>query len=126
MPMPFRGKEFTFTQPDGQLITDRDRSLPATGLAIWHVDELGDNNNEQMTPTLHYECSLEQADNRFDLEGKVNAGDADDLFNAQNNSSFGAATHPSNRWWDGTASGLEILNISAAGGVMTFNTQGTP
>ena len=104
----------------------RDRSLPAAGLAIWHVDELGDNNNEQMTPTEHYECSLEQADNRFDLEGKVNAGDAGDLFNAQYNSSFGPATHPSNQWWDGTTSGLEILNISAAGTEMTFNTKGTP
>jgi hypothetical protein len=39
----------------------RDKSLPASGLAIWHIDELGDNQNEQMTPSQHYECSLVQA-----------------------------------------------------------------
>lgn len=46
----------------------RDASLLDSGLAIWHIDELGSNNNEQMTADFHYECSLEQADNRFDLE----------------------------------------------------------
>lgn len=30
--------------------TGRDAGLPDAGLAIWHVDETGSNNNEQMTP----------------------------------------------------------------------------
>jgi hypothetical protein len=38
----------------------RDAGLPDAGLAIWHVDELGNNSNEQMTPASHYELSLEQ------------------------------------------------------------------
>ncbi len=55
----------------------RDASLLDSGLAIWHIDELGSNNNEQMTADFHYECSLEQADNRFDLEHEANYGDSE-------------------------------------------------
>jgi hypothetical protein len=46
----------------------RDTALPDEGLAIWHIDEDGDNSSEQMTADSHYECSLEQADGQFDLE----------------------------------------------------------
>lgn len=50
----------------------RDEALPAEGPVIWHVDELGDNQYEQMTLARHYECSLEQADGRHDLEDDPN------------------------------------------------------
>jgi M6 family metalloprotease-like protein len=89
----------------------RDKSLPCAGLAIWHVDELGDNEHQDMTPQKHFECSLIQADNRFDLERGVNAGDKDDLFNTRNVRSFGNSTKPNSRWWDGTSSGLELRDI---------------
>lgn len=102
----------------------RDSSLPDAGLVIWHVDELGSNNNEQMTPAQHYELSLEQADNRFDLERRVNAGDAEDLYGAPSHVAFGDGTAPSSKWWDGTASGLEIESVSAPGQVMTVRTKG--
>ena len=46
----------------------RDAALPDEGLAIWHVDEDGDNSHEQMTAGSHYELSLEQADGLFQLE----------------------------------------------------------
>jgi subtilisin-like proprotein convertase family protein len=98
----------------------RDKALPTSGLAIWHVDELGSNNNEQMTATEHYECALEQADNRFDLEHGTNRGDAEDLFNAPNHPRFANSTNPNSQWWDGTPSNLEIFEISAPGKVMTF------
>jgi subtilisin-like proprotein convertase family protein len=88
----------------------RDKSLPCSGLAIWHVDETGDNEYENMTKEKHFECSLEQADGRFDLERGVNAGDADDLFNSKR-PSFGDSTKPNSRWWDGTSSGLELRDI---------------
>lgn len=100
----------------------RDASLPDAGLAIWHIDELGSNSNEQMTPALHYECSVEQADNQFDLEHGVNAGDASDLFSAPHTPRFADDTTPSSRWWDGAASGLTIDAISASGPTMTFST----
>jgi M6 family metalloprotease-like protein len=102
----------------------RDAALPDAGLAVWHVDVNGNNSNEQMTASQHYECSLEQADNRFDLERRANAGDVEDLFGGAAGT-FGAATAPSSNWWDGTASGLEIEQVSAVGASMTVKTKGT-
>jgi M6 family metalloprotease-like protein len=99
--------------------TGRDAGLPDAGLAIWHVDESGSNSNEQMSPAAHYELSLEQADGRFDLERRVNFGDGGDLFGAPDRTTFGSATTPNSRWWNGRPSGLEIVDISAPGPVMT-------
>jgi M6 family metalloprotease-like protein len=97
---------------------DRDSALPASGLAIWHVDEMGNNDDEQMTPKKHYECSLEQADGRFDLERRINDGDAMDLFKSP--ATFGSVSEPDSRWWDGTPSGLEITGISKSGTEMSL------
>lgn len=106
----------------------RDQSLPTSCLAIWHVDELGSNNYEQMTEAYHYECSFEQADGRYDLESGVNSGDQEDLFHADINTRFGDSTTPSSKWWDGISSGLEIFEISKVGRTMSFVTgfDGTP
>jgi hypothetical protein len=101
--------------------TGRDTFIPDAGLAIWHVDELGSNNNEQMTPAQHYECSLEQADNHFDLENGTNGGDSEDLFEASSNNQFSDTTAPNAKWWDGSNSGLNISQISASGATMTFS-----
>lgn len=102
----------------------RDQALPGAGLAIWHVDEKGSNEHEQMSPVFHYECSLEQADGRFELEGQsVERGDGDDLFPFRRNDQFGRDTTPSSRWWDGTPSGLEIRNIRVNGDSVTFETR---
>ena len=99
----------------------RDLALPGSGLAIWRIDELGDNQNEQMTPAAHYECSLVQADGRHDLESDPNnLGDATDLFAKGHNDRFNGVTAPGSAWWDGSASGLDISAISAAGPSMTF------
>jgi M6 family metalloprotease-like protein len=104
--------------------TGRDAGLPSEGLAIWHVDEQGSNNNEQMSSSLHYEASVEQADGKFELEKNSNVGDAGDLFSVMTKSSFGDAGTPNSKWWDGTASGLELSNISASGEPMSFKTPG--
>lgn len=99
----------------------RDSALPDSGLAIWHVDELGDNSNEQMTLASHYECSLEQADGQFDLERGQAGGDDKDLFHAGWRDQFSDSTVPASRWWDGTSSGLVVRNIGPAGAQMTFS-----
>lgn len=99
----------------------RDQSLPASGLAIWHVDELGSNNDEDMTPSQHYECSLEQADNRFDLEKGHNDGDDGDLFSVGTQSRFSDSTTPNSKWWDGAPSGLVLSEIGNSGPVMRFD-----
>jgi hypothetical protein len=102
--------------------TGRDVFLPDAGLAIWHIDEQGSNNNEQMTPSQHYECSLVQADNRFDLEKNRNGGDSQDLFGSPNNPQFSDSTSPNSKWWDGSDSGLKLTQISESGPTMTFAT----
>ncbi len=104
--------------------TGRDTFLPDSGLAIWHIDGQGSNQNEQMTSAQHYECSIEQADNKFDLEGNANAGDGDDLFSAPGKTEFSDSTSPNSKWWDGSNSDLKITNISNSGPIMTFMTLG--
>jgi subtilisin-like proprotein convertase family protein len=89
-------------------------------LAIWHVDEDGDNSHEHMTIGSHYELSLEQADGLFQLERqRSQMGDAGDLF-AGPAARFGDSTVPSSKWWNGTASNLTIEQVSAAGAAVTF------
>jgi len=98
----------------------RDAALPDEGLAIWHVDEDGDNSHEQMTSGSHYELSLEQADGLFQLERQRNQiGDGGDLF-AGPTARFSDGTLPDSKWWNGTSSNLTIEQISKAGQSITF------
>jgi subtilisin-like proprotein convertase family protein len=98
----------------------RDTSLPDEGLAIWHIDEDGDNSHEQMTPGSHYECSLEQADGLFQLERlRSQYGDAADLF-AGAGARFADDSMPDSKWWSGTPSSLTIDQISPAGANVSF------
>ena len=100
----------------------RDTSLPAPGgLAIWHVDEYGSNDNEQQTPAQHYLVTLVQADGRWDLENGVNGGDAGDLWYAPTYTEFDPTTAPPARWWDGTEAPIYIDGISASDTLMTFS-----
>jgi M6 family metalloprotease-like protein len=99
----------------------RDEHLTDSGLAIWHVDHLGNNSHQQGTPTRHYECALMQADGRRDLERNEDIGDAGDLYHEGANPQFGDTTRPNSRWWDGSPSGLEIRNIGPAGRETTFS-----
>ena len=96
----------------------RDSTLPGSGLAIFHVDETGSNENQGMTEESHYECALEQADGRFHLERYQNAGDAKDLYASPG--TFADDTHPDSTWWDGKNSGLAISGISKPGKTMSF------
>ena len=98
----------------------RDAALPDEGLAIWHVDEDGDNSHEHMTSGSHYELSLEQADGLFQLERQRNQiGDGGDLF-AGPTARFADGTLPDSKWWNGTSSNLAIEQISKAGQSITF------
>ena len=57
----------------------------------------------------HDKILLEQADGRFDLQHALGYGDATDLYGP--GQTFGDVTSPNSRWWDGTPSGLEIVDI---------------
>jgi M6 family metalloprotease-like protein len=94
--------------------------VPDTGLAIWHVDEKGDNSKNNMTSSSHYLVSLEQADGKFDMEKNKNGGDSGDLFRGGYKDSFSDSTTPDSKWWNKSASGLEISQISNLANEMTF------
>ncbi len=99
----------------------RDSGLPDSGLAVWHIDTLGSNDNQEMTPTSHYEVTLVQADGNWDLEHYRNRGDATDLWASPLYPICGPHTNPNTSWWDGTRSELHIRDISVAGPTMTFS-----
>ncbi len=98
----------------------RDVTLPDEGLAIWHVDEDGDNSHEEMTGSSHYELSLVQADGLFQLERQPNQlGDAGDLYAGQG-ARFADNALPNSKWWSGLSSDLIIDQISPAGASVSF------
>lgn len=106
----------------------RDVLLPGAGVAIWHIDELGDRDNQSLVPNanhLNYEATLVQADNRWDFENNRNHGDARDLYSSANTAPgytnrFSDTTAPNAHWWNGSASGLTLDRFSALGPTMTF------
>lgn len=106
----------------------RDATLPASGIAVWHVDELGDRDNQSLTPNsshLNYELTLVQADSQWHFEWNINSGDAYDLFYQGNLAAgylnrFNDSSTPNAHWWDGSASELKLSNFSSAAMTMTF------
>jgi len=106
----------------------RDANLPASGIAIWHIDEEGNKDDQRMSPnTAHenYEVTLVQADNQWDFELNINDGDWMDLFYSGNpaagySNEFSDASSPSARWWDGSASGVAFHSFSAQAATMSF------
>ncbi len=111
---------------ENRLKSGRDAALPDEGLTVWHVDEAGNNSNEQMTPAQHYELSLEQADGNFRLETSPgHLGDSTDLF-GQTHKRFADSTTPDSKWWDGTASNLDIFDITAPGSTVSFKARLSP
>ena len=119
----------------------RDATIPASGIAIWHMDELGDTDDQRYaynTDHHNYEATLIQADGKWDFENNRNSGDANDLYYEGNTASGyvnaftsmtdydSSATHRgcSSRWWSGQPTGLNIVSFSTRGSVMTFETRG--
>lgn len=117
-PHPTNSNEFFLLE--NRRKTGRDSGLPDEGLAIWHVDEFGSNNNEQQTPSQHYLVTLVQADGDWDLENNANSGDNTDLWD-QNFSLFSDFSNPDSRWWSGAISGLNVSGISPPGDVVSFD-----
>ena len=109
----------------------RDANISASGIAVWHIDELGDRDNQSLvynTSHANYEVTLVQADNLWHFQQDVNGGDARDLYYSGNAASgypnwLSDATAPGARWWDGSVSGINFGPFSASGPSMTFNVQ---
>jgi M6 family metalloprotease-like protein len=107
---------------EGRHNTGRDAGLSNTGIAIWHVDELGSNTAPESAPEghRHYECTLLQADGLDELRLGADTGDGEDLFVDSDGPIFGAGSSVSSAWWDGTPSGLQVHSIESSGSELGF------
>lgn len=106
----------------------RDANIASSGIAIWHIDELGDRDNQSLIPNdthANYEVTLVQADNLWHFQNDVNSGDSNDLYYQGNTASgytnvLDDASSPNAHWWDGTDSGLSVFSVSDPGNSMTL------
>jgi M6 family metalloprotease-like protein len=107
----------------------RDANISASGIAIWHCDQLGDRDDQRYAyNTLHqnYEVQLMQADNQWHFNKDQGGGDQADLYYSGNPSAgyvnaFTDETAPSARWWDGSFSELFVSLFSGIGESMTMS-----
>ncbi|MFC1511804.1 T9SS type A sorting domain-containing protein [Candidatus Latescibacterota bacterium] len=127
-----------------------ERNNPANGMLIWHVNELGNNDNEQ-----NKYVDLECPDGRFldagyplgiepnPLEGgdnldfwahnqeyadarAGNLGDATDVYDGVTYIRFSPDTNPNSHATNGTYTGIEIDNIRTEGDEMVFDVCAPP
>lgn len=108
-------------------------AAPTRGIAIWHVDEWGNHNNQSSTHQskhANYEVALIQADNQRHFERNINNGEANDLFFTGNSAptysnQFSDTSDPSSfdnnaHWWNGKPSGLKLSGFSVPGNRMSL------
>jgi M6 family metalloprotease-like protein len=100
--------------------TGHDADLPDSGLLFLHIDEDGNNNQEDMTPGSHYRVTVIQADGDWDLENNNNSGDSTDLYSGAG-AALGVCTDPNTNWWDGSQSGYNFTNITPSSTNMLFD-----
>ena len=96
-----------FTRPDWQF------GANFGGAAIWHIDDTQSQNNNN---DLQRWVDLEEADG-VPMAG-MDSGQSTDLWYATNATTFNDATMPNSKLYNGTASGVSVINISASGTVM--------
>ena len=103
----------------------RDAALGSSGLALWHVDELGSNFDATQAPMghQHEECRLLQADGLTELDDGADDGDGTDLFGPDPNPLFVDGTPLAARWWDGSDAGLQIHSLRAEGDDLVFTVE---
>lgn len=108
---------------ENRIRTGLDRAAPSNGLAVYHCDIFGSNEQQQGTPDRHYQCALLQADGRRDLEANPNIGnqgDGSDLFGPVAGVALSSTSNPHTREWDGRESGLILSNLAIDGDRIKF------
>ena len=103
-----------------------DRSLPGSGILIWHIDENRDNNRNPWWPgqgRQHNLVALEQADGNYDLEQNRNSGDAADPFpGSGRNQIFAELTEPDSRDYDLDGTDITVYYFESVDSVrLRFN-----
>ncbi len=105
--------------------TGFDVALPGAGLLLWHIDEAKSSNNNEWYPgctacTSHYKVALVQADGLYQMEQKINRGDAGDPFpGTAANRAITPWTPLSTALYGGISAGFGISAISDPGMTMT-------
>jgi immune inhibitor A len=100
-----------------------DAALPGSGLLIYHVDTLLNNNDSQWYPghtnSGHYLTALEQADGNWDLEHNENTGDPSDPYpGGNNNHTFSNGSTPDSKSYCFNNTYVAVRNISASADTM--------
>ncbi len=94
-----------------------DRYLPSSGLLVYHIDEnIQSQNDKEWFPskdsTKHYFVALEQADGLWELEKKINKGNAGDPFpGTSNNTNFTNSSKPNSHTYLHENYPIQISNI---------------
>ncbi|HEX9117019.1 MAG TPA: M6 family metalloprotease domain-containing protein, partial [Anaerolineae bacterium] len=92
-----------------------DRTLPGSGLLVWHVDDSIAGNTDENHPKV----ALVQADGKRDLEHAANRGDAGDPYpGTSNNTDFAAGTTPNSQAYAGTPTCVGVGSIGLSGAVI--------
>lgn len=120
-----RVKRIPNAQPAGQyfLLEVREKAgydqyLPGAGLAVYHVDENMDDNDDP----AHYKVALEQADGLNQLGTDPNAwGDAQDLYPTATNTAFTPTSNPNSKSYANVSSGVSLTAIARDAADVTFN-----
>ncbi|MGE0479100.1 MAG: PKD domain-containing protein [Phycisphaerae bacterium] len=110
-----------------------DRFQPGFGLMIMHIDNDSQipGNPEGLPPQQrlesHFVYTIVQADGNQNLEAGENFGDDGDPFpGSANQTTWNRTTDPSNRWYSGQGSGLDITNIVQNANSSTVTFRWTP
>lgn len=110
------GPEYFLTE--NRQASGLDAELPASGLALWHIDERQSNNDN----TAAYMVALVQADGRKDLELLKNSGDGGDVFPGDKKVvEANDHTTPSTKSNMGSPSGVALKNIKMSGKLVSFD-----
>jgi len=96
-----------------------DRSLPGTGLLIYHADETQPHNDDNW----HRLLDVEQADGRFDLNNNVGSGDTSDPWYAPEADHFDDRSTPNTAAYGSMRTHVAVFNVSEKDSVMTFDAE---
>ncbi|MCP4698109.1 MAG: M6 family metalloprotease domain-containing protein [Gammaproteobacteria bacterium] len=119
------GNEYFLVENRYPISGSFDEALPDQGLAIWQIDDTKTNNQQQCYPhespsciSAHFWVALIQADNQWHLHRGINRGDSADLY-VSSSSGISASTAPSSVLYGSAPSNVSVIDISAAGSIMT-------
>lgn len=97
------------------------------GLAVWHIDTSVTSHypaaNDVNADAMHKGVDLEEANQgavgASELDTNANGGNRQQLFYLGNQTHFGDATIPSSRLYNGSATNIDLANVSASGAAMS-------